>query len=364
MGHGGESLVGECVPLRYNERMDNTVLFDASDPHLPHSDQGESPTAPAACPLRGYVRWFDAAKRIGVIEQIDGPTIFVPPYGLSDGQEALVAGQLVMFTVKANAKGSYADEVQPTGDTPMSASDLVATVEQIAAVLAETSPHAITQIRRIVRAIGPKAAHAAVAEALHIEERGGMLLPDGSRRRTLGGVFFTIVRDQLSPAQQAAVFPPLPQWNKAKPFRSATDASPLLSTPPPVAWADRTRLLTALRSTRGKATSVKVTIIGRPDQVDAQAQFTLLTMTQSGRLPALPKGLPLPEEFELTTYAIYIGKKQWKAVAEALTNPEDALIVEGVQMYDPETGTIAVFAMKTTTKLLQQGSRPSKPPET
>ena len=48
---------------------------------------------------------------------------------------------------------------------------------------------------------------------------------------------------------------------------------------------------------------------------------------QSSKVPALPKGLPVPAEAK-TTYAVYIAQKQWRKVEEVLWNPEDMLIAE------------------------------------
>jgi hypothetical protein len=36
------------------------------------------------------------------------------------------------------------------------------------------------------------------------------MLLDGSRRRTLGGVFFRLVREQTTPAERSRIWP----WNK------------------------------------------------------------------------------------------------------------------------------------------------------
>ncbi len=44
----------------------------------------------------------------------------------------------------------------------------------------------------------PERAQAFVAQALEAEANGGMLIPDGSRRRTLGGIFFYLVRTHVS----------------------------------------------------------------------------------------------------------------------------------------------------------------------
>jgi hypothetical protein len=44
-------------------------------------------------------------------------------------------------------------------------------------------------------------------------------------------------------------------------------------------------------------------------------------------------------------------------VKDALTDPEDVLIIEGVPMYDAQYQAIAVFATNTTTKALQRAQR-------
>ena len=248
----------------------------------------------------------------------------------------------------------------PPPDQPHAATK--AEILKIAQTLHEHDSLAVRQIRRIVSILGLATTETVVAEALQIEEAGGLLVANGTRRRTLGGVFFVIVRQYLNPEQQQNIFR---RFVAYKPQVQATDQSPLppvAPAPPSITWHEREPLIASLEPTIGKATSVKVTLIGRPARVSEQAQFTLLTLTYTGPLPALPKGIPVPVKVPPTTYSVYIGKKQWKQVAEALSNPEDVLIVEGVQILDTTTKTIAVFATKTTTKLLQQANRPPKPP--
>lgn len=305
----------------------------------------------------GTVLWFDAKKKMGVITRADGSTIFVPPYGLAEGQGPLIAGQAASFVPRENAKGAYAAEVQAAGVAPAHGGDAVL---HIAEALGETAPQPLAQIRRILRHLGAKVAWGHVAEAQRVEAAGGMMLPDGSRRRTLGGVFFFLVREALTEEKRDVVFPPaFLQKKKAKP---KSEAPPPPPPPPPLTWEDRIALVEALRPHSGKAITVKVTVIGRPGQIEERPQVTLLTLTHVGPMPMLPKGMPIPDPLPATTYSIYIGKKQWKLVAEALQNPEDVLIVEGTQIFDGATGTIAVYATKTTTKLLQQASRQPRPP--
>jgi phosphorylated adapter RNA export protein len=68
----------------------------------------------------------------------------------------------------------------------------------IAAQLGETQTAPRATIWRTVRTLGPERAQAFVTQALEAEANGGMLIPDGSRRRTLGGIFFYLVRTHVS----------------------------------------------------------------------------------------------------------------------------------------------------------------------
>ncbi len=75
---------------------------------------------------------------------------------------------------------------------------ITSTAATIAAQLGETAPGARATIWRAVRTIGPERAQAFVTQAQEIETNGDMLIPDGSRERTLGGIFFYLVRTQVT----------------------------------------------------------------------------------------------------------------------------------------------------------------------
>jgi len=70
------------------------------------------------------------------------------------------------------------------------AHDFYQLTRQIADQLGETNPTPLSQIRRMLHTIGPERTQTFVEQALEVEAAGGMLLPDASRKRTLGGVFF------------------------------------------------------------------------------------------------------------------------------------------------------------------------------
>jgi hypothetical protein len=224
---------------------------------------------------------------------------------------------------------------------------------QIALALGEMDAAPLAQLRQIVRLCGAEQALAWLRDAQAIEAAGGTLTEDGMRRRTFGGIYFKIVRDALLASgrkdQVAQIF-----WRNRK--QPNTDAHPVPSAPS-ATWADRGVLIAEIGNQPGKAHTVKVTLIGKPGKVVARDDFTLLVMTHSGPLPALPKGIPVPAKVPETRYIVYVGGKQWRGVAEAIKNPEDVLIVEGTQFFDAEHTAIAIFATSVTTKALQQAKR-------
>ena len=61
-------------------------------------------------------------------------------------------------------------------------------------------------LAKILQHLGPERTTALLTETLHCEAAGGMLTADGSRRRTPGGVFFCLVKAQMSQAERRVVF--------------------------------------------------------------------------------------------------------------------------------------------------------------
>ncbi len=232
------------------------------------------------------------------------------------------------------------------------------TARAIAQVLHERAPTPRGQIERIVECCGAEQAHAWLRESQEIEANGGMLTRDGSRRRTPGGVYLYLVRQRLRQAQRhddlRRIF--------GRPMLTSIQPENAHALTPPAAptWEDRGTLVEHAREQSGKVTRVKITIIGRPGRTVERPQFTLLMLTDSGPLPSLPKGIPVPAQLPETTYIVYIGAKQWRNVKDAVTNPDDILIVEGVPIYDAQYGAITVFATNTTTKALQQAKKQAK----
>jgi hypothetical protein len=227
-----------------------------------------------------------------------------------------------------------------TGDKPESA------FATIADTLGETEHQPRAKLRNIVAAFGDEAALALLAEVQQIEADGGMMLPDGSRRRTPGGVYFHLAYHRLAPEQRQAIY-------GYKRHKDGNGTPP----PPPATWSERGAWIDEARGKAKEANTVKITLVGTLGKTVEKQNFTLAMMTHTPRMDKLPKGIPRPDQASKTTYIVYIGSKQWRKVKDALRNPEDVAIIEGVPSWDQEYEALAVFATSITTKLTQQAKR-------
>jgi len=199
----------------------------------------------------------------------------------------------------------------------------------------------------VVQHLGEEAALGFLRQTLEIEAQGGMLITSGRRRRTPGGVFFHLVRQSLS-EEDRAWWPP-PAKRKAQAHARAQTKAERPAYEETLAWTRE-----AMQEP-GEATTVKITLIGRPGRIVERGDVVLTTM-QGTRAPTLPKGLPVPPA-EPTTYVVYIARKQWAKVAEKIQDPDDKLIIEGYPAFEKRLGAMVVFCQQVTTKNLQAAKR-------
>jgi len=124
-------------------------------------------------------------------------------------------------------------------------------------------------------------------------------------------------------------------------------------------WDEAALTIAELTANVGEASTVKVTVLGRPAQV-VERQGVIILALRSTKAPTLPKGLP-PLPTTPTTYMVFIQQKQWNKVREAMQQPDDALIVEGYPVHEPRFAGITVYATQVTTKALQAAKRKEQP---
>jgi hypothetical protein len=106
-------------------------------------------------------------------------------------------------------------------------------------------PEPLRQLRRLVRVCGVDLPTRLLDQALSVESAGGLSTKDGSRRRTLGGVFFRLARDHLHASDRAAFFRVF-QQPRSRPAR--------------VPWTDRPRRLGPSTAGKGEVKNVKITV--------------------------------------------------------------------------------------------------------
>lgn len=209
-------------------------------------------------------------------------------------------------------------------------------VKKIAATLKETKSTPLAEIERVVTILGEERALTLLEETLKVEAEGGMPTDDGKRRRSLGGIYFKLVKDQTIPKERGKIFGP----SSYVPFKA-------------IAWEDSAQLSTTiLKLPKGEAETVKISIVGRPGRV-IEKESVVITSMQNSAPPNLPKGMPkLPAD--PTTYIVYIGRKHWLKVKESLdNNADEQLIIDGYPMFDKrigKTGAMTVYALSVKTK--------------
>jgi hypothetical protein len=166
------------------------------------------------------------------------------------------------------------------------------TIEQytIAEQLGESAPQAVALIGRILRQLGVEETRLLAAQAIATEQAGGMLTDDGSRRRTVGGIFFVLVKQHLHTTGRTELEQSLFPRRRARPARpEAAPAAPRLPSIPPTAQG---RLRPRVR---GRSEAVPGSPFS-PDQPDDTPAPRPAPPSQAAVLAALDRHLgPAPD---------------------------------------------------------------------
>jgi len=192
---------------------------------------------------------------------------------------------------------------------------------------------------KVLRTFGVDRTTAILADTLTCEANGGMLTKDGTRRRTPGGVFFQLVRQQASPQERWRLFPhPAPQYGQGQPTTLTWEEAPSL-------------MQTLATEPAGEARTMKLTLIGRPGKVETRGQAVVFRM--QGKPPtSLPRGLPPVPSTPGLTWNVMVALRQWNRVKDSLAaNQEDQLIIEG---YPLMQGTQHVLLAQSCTSVALQ----------
>ncbi len=224
---------------------------------------------------------------------------------------------------------------------------------EIAAQLGETEIDVRRQIARAVRILGEERVRAFVAQTLDVEAAGGLMLLNDSRRRTPGGVFFYLIRTGVEHKEWYRIFRPQTKGQGTRSAQHNGQTTAAMTTP--FDWTTFSASAAEAMSEVGEATTVKLTVIGRPAKIVERGVVVLVGM-RSEKAPSLPKGVPAPPSLQ-TDYMVLLGRKQWGKVAEAIAaDPADKLLIEGYPTVQPDVAGITVYATSATTGI-QAGKR-------
>jgi hypothetical protein len=222
--------------------------------------------------------------------------------------------------------------------------DVQKEAQKLAESLGESDDKPIKQITQLIETCGIEFVKKISEETDNIELKGGLKTYDNKHRRTKGGVFFLLAKEQMDATLRQEIFP------------NSTENSSGGFTPSGIEWAERVRYLKPLLSDPGKVNNLTVTLIGRPGKVHIEGGTVMTAIVQSNiKAPPYPKGVPLFESVEKTTcYYVFMSLKHWKKVKTALEDTTDMLIVEGTSVFDPEIGGICLLTTRVSTKGLER----------
>ncbi len=221
---------------------------------------------------------------------------------------------------------------------------------RVADQLGERNNKPRQQIAKIISLCGLKYAEKLVEETKEIEAQGGMMTQNGERRRTMGGVFFQLARQQLPEEMRDRIFN---SWRHAINQHIKKEQQY-----PAYDFEQRASMLEGvLNDEAGEMTEMKISLSGRPGPVERRRELVITTLDYKlSEGFAMPRGVPLPHLTE-HTYVVYIASKHWDNIEKALKDETDELLVEGICAFDEEIDKFAIYSTYATTKKLQKKER-------
>jgi PHAX RNA-binding domain len=201
-------------------------------------------------------------------------------------------------------------------------------------------------LAKVLKTIGQERCQAVFTEACTLEASGGTLTADGTRRRTPGGTFFHLVRQQCSKEERARLFPRLPaQPSQQQPKHARPDAAPVALT---------LDLWKGLRPMHVTAT-LKLVLRDMPETRESNG---LVYMALQHEPRGLPKGITLD------TGPLYLSSpvKQWRTActraAEIRATGTPALLIVEAHVSTKEGALIGVVK----TVQVVEGKAPAQTP--
>jgi len=203
-------------------------------------------------------------------------------------------------------------------------------------------------VANVIKVLGLARADDLLLQTLEIEAAGGSMTAAGDRRRTSGGVYLKLLKEQAAAEDQERIFADGP---KTKPRKTQEERAKAANPPPigPLAWDEARLEISRLIKLPLERASVKITLVGRPSQV-SKAKSCVVVAMKGSRPPSLPKGLPPAPDGSDFSYAVFISLRHWAKVAPVMQQDKDErLLVEGYPIFDPKRGITVILAQNVRT---------------
>lgn len=200
----------------------------------------------------------------------------------------------------------------------------------------------------IIQVLGLERANTLLQQTMEVEAAGGEFTAKGDRRRTPGGVYLRLLKEQSAPEEQERIFAGGP---KTKPTGTPEEIAAAANPPPlgPMPWEEARIEIARLVKLPLEKASVKITLVGRPSQV-SKAKSCVVVAMKGSRPPSLPKGLPPAPDGSDFSYAVFISLRHWAKVAPVMAQDKDErLLVEGYPIFDPKRGITVILAQNVRT---------------
>jgi hypothetical protein len=202
-------------------------------------------------------------------------------------------------------------------------------------------------VENAVKELGIERADTFLQETLNVEAQGGMPRAHGDQRRTPGGVFFLLIKQQAGSDEVKRIFkgPRAASSENGAGRKQPGDPLPIA----PLSWDEARGEMARLLKLALERASVKITLVGRPTQV-SKTKSCVVVALKGSRPPSLPKGLPPAPDGSDFSYAVFISLRHWAKVAPVMAHDKDErLLVEGYPIFDPKRGVTVILAQNVRT---------------
>lgn len=235
-------------------------------------------------------------------------------------------------------------------DSQLDHPDATPSAERLAAqrIAAALDEPLVWLVENVVKELGEARADELLHETLAVEARGGVPRATGDERRTPGGVFFLLIKEQSTHEQVKRIF-----RGPRKTVASQGEGGPVHPGDPlpiaPLSWEEARSEVSRLLKLPLERASVKITLVGRPTQV-SKTKSCVVVALKGSRPPSLPKGLPPAPDGSDFSYAVFISLRHWAKVAPVMAHDKDErLLVEGYPIFDPKRGVTVILAQNVRT---------------